>query len=448
MEAHDYLVIGGGSGGIASARRARLHGARVVLVERGPLGGTCVNKGCIPKKIQWNAAELAERFQDLGDYGIVTEGLATLDHRVLGAASGAHVSKLNQLYERHLDTEGIEVVRGSARFVAPGVAEVGGRRIAARHVLIATGSLPAVPDVPGAELGIVSDDWFELETLPRRLLVIGGGYIAVELAGIARALGSEVTLACRQSLPLARFDSLVREVLAQEMTRSGIRLQPGWLTAALEQTAGGIRALGTDGQRLGEFDAVLWATGRKANTFGLELEGIGVDLDSNGFIAIDDFQCTSAVGTYAVGDVTARPQLTPVAIAAGRTLAERLFNNRPESRTDYEGIPTAIFTHPPIGCVGMTEEEARLAFGAEVRVYVTRFTGLYHAVTRRKPATAMKLVVVGEDERIAGIHAIGLGADELIQGFAVAFRMGARKSDLDRTMAIHPTAAEELVTLR
>lgn len=448
MDAHDYLVIGGGSGGVASARRARLFGARVALVERGPLGGTCVNKGCIPKKLQWNAAELAERFQDLGQYGIVVDGGAALDHGLLGAATRTHVSKLNQLYGAHLDEEGVEVVRGSAKFVAPGVVEVGGRRYAGKHVLIATGAVALVPSIPGAELGKTSDDWFELEAVPRRLLVLGGGYIAVELAGIARSLGSDVTLACRQALPLARFDSLVRETLALELSRAGVRLESNWATAALERTPSGLRALGADGRELSEFDMVLWATGRAANTAGLGLENAGVGLDGNGFVVIDDFQNTTMAGTYAVGDVTARPQLTPVAIAAGRSLADRLFGNRPESQIDYDGIPTAVFTHPPIGCVGMTEEQARAMFGEDVRVYVTRFTGLYHAVTNRKPVTAMKLVVTGAEERILGIHAIGLGADELIQGFAVAYRMGAHKSDLDRTMAIHPTAAEELVTLR
>jgi glutathione reductase (NADPH) len=448
MEAYDYLVIGGGSGGVASARRARLFGASVVLIERGALGGTCVNKGCIPKKIQWYAADLAERFQDLGDYGILVNGPATFDHRLLGAASSAHVHKLNLLYGAHLEKEGVEVVQGSARFVAPGVVEVGERRIAARHVLIATGAVPMVPDVPGAALGITSDDWFALDAIPPRLLILGGGYVAVEIAGIARSLGSDVTLACRQSLPLARFDALVRDTLVQELARAGIRLEFGWRAAALEKTAVGIDALGVDGRALSGFDAVLWATGRKANVAGLGLDGIGVELDADGFIVVDAFQSTTASATYAVGDVTPCPQLTPVAIAAGRTLADRIFGNRPDARTDYEQIPTVVFTHPPIATVGMTEERARAQFGDDVRVYVTRFTGLYHAVTRKKPSTAMKLVVTGPEERIVGIHAIGSGADELIQGFAVALRMGACKADLDRTMAIHPTAAEELVTLR
>jgi glutathione reductase (NADPH) len=342
----------------------------------------------------------------------------------------------------------VQVITGSARFVAPGVVEVDNQRIAGAHVLIATGAVPRLPEVAGAHLGITSDDWFALDGLPRRLLVVGGGYIAVEIAGIARSLGSEVTLAYRRDLPLAGFDSLMRRSSAEEMKRSGIRLEPGWVTASLERGEAGVGAVSVEGKSLTAFDHVLWAIGRKPNVDGLGLDGVGVALDPNGAIVTDPFQNTTASNVYAIGDVTGRAQLTPVAIAAGRILAERLFGNRPDARLDYDGIPTVVFGHPPIGCVGMTEEDAIAVYGKETRAYITRFTGLYYAVTRRKPSTAMKLVVAGKEERIVGIHAIGLGADELIQGFAVAYRMGACKADFDRTLGIHPTAAEELVTLR
>jgi len=447
METLDYLVIGGGSGGVASARRARRYGARVALVERAELGGTCVNRGCVPKKIQWNAGDLAERLVDLADYGILVGGEVSLDHAALRAGNRAHVQKLNQLYAAHLQREGIEVVAGTARFVAPGVVAVGDKQLTARHLLIATGSRPVVPSVPGAELGITSDDWFELDAVPPRLLVLGGGYIAVELAGIARALGGVVTLACRGPMPLSRFDELIRRTLAEELNQRGIALVPDWITGSLDRTPDGIIARSDQGAQLGPFDAVLWATGRRANVEGLGLDALGAELDADGTIRVDAFQTTNVPNTYAIGDVTARPQLTPVAIAAGRRLADRLFGGQPEARVDYESIPTVIFSHPPIGVVGLTEEEARRQYGDAVRVYVTRFTNLYHAVTARKSITAMKLVVAGSEERILGIHTVGQGADELIQGFAVAVKMGATKADLDRTMAIHPTAAEELVTL-
>jgi glutathione reductase (NADPH) len=447
METLDYLVIGGGSGGVASARRARRYGARVALIERAELGGTCVNRGCVPKKIQWNAGEMAERLVDLADYGILVGGEVSLDHERLRTGNRAHVQKLNQIYATHLAQESVEVIAGTARFVAPGVVAVGDKRLSAPHILIATGSRPIVPRVPGAELGITSDDWFDLDAVPKRLLVVGGGYIAVEIAGIARALGGVVTLACRGPMPLSRFDDLIRRTLADELVQRGIALVPDWVTASLERTADGIVARGGDGETLGVFDAVLWATGRRANVEGLGLEEIGVVLELDGTVVVDPFQATNVPNTYAIGDVTARPQLTPVAIAAGRRLADRLFGGQAEARVDYDAIPTVIFSHPPIGVVGLTEEQARGQYGDAVRVYVTRFTNLYHAVTGRKSVTAMKLVVAGAEERILGIHTVGQGADELIQGFAVAVKMGATKADLDRTMAIHPTAAEELVTL-
>lgn len=447
METLDYLVIGGGSGGVASARRARRYGAKVALVERAELGGTCVNRGCVPKKIQWNAGELAERLADLADYGILVGGEVTLDHARLHTGNRAHVRKLNQIYAGHLASEGVEVIPGTARFAAPGVVAIGDKQLTAQHILIATGSRPVVPAVPGAELGITSDDWFELDAVPKRLLVLGGGYIAVELAGIARALGGVVTLACRGPLPLSRFDDLIRRTLADELIQRGVAFVPNWLTASLERTPDGLLARGPDGTTLGLFDAVLWATGRRPNIDELGLDALGARLDLDGTIAVDPFQTTSVPNTYAIGDVTARPQLTPVAIAAGRRLADRLFGGQPEACVDYDAIPTVIFSHPPIGVVGLTEEQARAQYGDAVRVYVTRFTNLYHAVTARKSVTAMKLVAAGEEERILGIHTVGQGADELIQGFAVAVKMGALKADLDRTMAIHPTAAEELVTL-
>jgi glutathione reductase (NADPH) len=288
-----------------------------------------------------------------------------------------------------------------------------------------------------------------LNELPERLLIVGAGYIGVELAGIARALGASVTLAFRAQAPLTHFDELLRENLALELGHAGVELASGFSPARLERDEQGKLTLhSTDVRLLSGFDVVVWATGRSPNVTGLGLEKLGVRLDAHGFIETDPYQSTSAAGVYAVGDVTGRAQLTPVAVAAGRRLADRLFGGQPEARLDYDDIPTVVFSHPPIGTVGLSEEQARARHGDAVKVYQTRFRSLYHALTERAQRTAMKLVTVGPEERVVGIHVIGLGADELIQGFAVALRMGATKADLDRTVAIHPTAAEELVTLR
>lgn len=447
---YDYIVIGGGSGGLASARRARRYGARVVVVEPHPLGGTCVNRGCVPKKILWNASELADSLLDLADYGFEPYAGGALDYQRLCAASRAYVARMNANFALRLDEEGVGLARATGRFREPNVVETSdGRILRAPHVLIATGSRPAWPRIPGAELGLSSDDWFLLDQLPRRVLVVGGGYIGVELAGIAHSLGSDVVLAFRGEAPLARFDDLLRTTLAEELERSGLSLVAAFRPARAARTADGfIRVEGEDGRMLEGFDCVLWATGRVPNVETLALENAGVALNAARAIGTDAFQNTSAPGVYAVGDVTGVSMLTPVAIAAGRKLADRLFGGEPDARLDYDDIPTVVFSHPPIGTVGLSEAMARARYGDQVKTYVTRFTGMYYGITQRKPRTAMKLVTLLPDERVLGIHAIGLGADELIQGFAVALRMGARKADLDRTVAIHPTAAEELVTLR
>jgi glutathione reductase (NADPH) len=450
LKSYDYAVIGGGSGGIASARRARAHGASVVLIEPDALGGTCVNRGCVPKKILWNAAELAERLADLPSYGFDLGVAPRLDYGRLTEARRRYVQGLNGVYGRNLGSDGVDVRVDRAKLSTAGVVELaGGEQLRAEHVLLATGGRPHRPELAGAELGITSDDWFTLNELPARLLIVGAGYIGVELAGIARALGASVTLAFRAQAPLTHFDDMLRENVELELGRAGVDLVAGFSPARLERDEQGWLTLhSTDVRLLSGFDAVVWATGRKPNVEGLGLDALGVKLDPHGFIATDAYQNTSAPRVYAVGDVTGRAQLTPVAIAAGRRLSDRLFGGQPEARLDYDDIPTVVFSHPPIGTVGLTEEQARARHGDAVKVYQTRFRSLYHALTERAQRTAMKLVTVGPEERVVGIHVIGLGADELIQGFAVALRMGATKKDLDRTVAIHPTAAEELVTLR
>lgn len=448
MDHFDFVVLGGGSGGVASARRAASHGARVALVEAGRLGGTCVNVGCVPKKITWTAASLAEAIHDAPGYGFEV-GAVHFDWARMKRGRDEYVRYLNGVYRRNLEAERVTVVEGYGRFVDAHTLEVEGRRISGEHVLVATGGRPSVLGVPGADLAITSDGFFDLDELPRRVAIVGGGYIAVELAGIFRALGSEVTVVVRKEEVLQGFDETVRVDLMEHMAESGVRfVRPKEVVGLERHPRLGLRLFLGDGAREEGFDCAVWAVGRDANTRGFGLEALGVALAPKGHVVVDEFQNTSVAGIYAVGDVTGRALLTPVAIASGRRLADRLFGGQRDARLDYENIPTVVFSHPPIGTVGLTEEQARETYGDDVEIYLRRFVDLHYSLTPRKPKTTVKLVTVGRDERIVGIHVIGLAADEMIQGFAVALRMGARKSDLDRTVAIHPTAAEELVTLR
>jgi glutathione reductase (NADPH) len=446
MRELDFLVIGGGSGGLAAARRAARHGAKTALVEGGALGGTCVNVGCVPKKLSWHAAGIAEYLEDAPDWGFDLE-VRGFDFSRFVRARDAYVARLREIYAKNLAGDGVERIDGWAHFVEARTVEVNGERFRAAHVLVATGGRPRVLEVPGAELGITSDGFFELQRLPRRVVIVGGGYVAVELGGVFLALGSEVTLAERGPEILRRFDPMLGSSLAEEMTKSGATLLRQFEVERVERVDDEVVLSARDG-RTANGELLLWAVGRVPTTRGFGLEELGVVLDPHGHVVADAFQNTSVPGIYAIGDVTGVAELTPVAIAAGRKLADRLFGGDSEARLDYDDIPSVVFSHPPIGFVGLSEPEARARFGDAVKIYETRFTSLYHGVTRRRTASRMKLVVTGPDERVVGIHVIGLGADELIQGFAVALKMGAKKSDLDRTIAIHPTAAEELVTLR
>lgn len=444
---YDYVVIGAGSGGLASARRAARHGAKVALVGAGALGGTCVNVGCVPKKVMWNAAECAEWLRDAAEYGFELSA-SGLDWGKLKAARDAYIRRLQGIYARNLELDRVELFQGHGRFVERDTIRVGEHELRAGAILVATGARPSVPVVPGAELGLTSDGFFELTSRPERVAIVGSGYIAVELAGVLCALGSDVTLLLRSERLLSGFDELLSSTLASEMTEAGISLLSSHdLSAVAREPDGLLSVVAQHGRKHTGFDALFWATGRSPNTDGLALEVPGVTLGPGGRIEVDDYQGTSASGVYAVGDVTGKRQLTPVAIAAGRRLADRLFGGQADARLDYTGIPSVVFSHPPIGTVGLTETEARELYGSEVKVCSTRFTNMRFAVTERKPKTAMKLVCVGSDEKVVGLHSIGAGSDELLQGFAVAMKLGATKADFDRTVAIHPTAAEELVTL-
>jgi glutathione reductase (NADPH) len=447
MHTHfDLIAIGGGSGGLAVAERAAQLGKRVAIVESHRLGGTCVNNGCVPKKVMWYAANLAHAVDDANAFGIPATRGAT-DWPALLRGRENYIQNINRYWDGYVDDSGITRIAGIAEFVDNRTITVDGRRYTADHLVIATGGRPIVPRVPGAELGITSDGFFELAEQPQKVAIIGAGYIGVELAGVLRALGSKVSVVALEDRVLETFDEMVGDVLMTEMRRQDIGLHLSFQVTGLTETAQGIALLGADGERLDGFDTVIWAVGRAPNTGSLRLDRAGVTVQSNGIIPTDGLQNTNVDGIYAIGDVTGRSPLTPVAIAAGRRLAARLFDGQPDSRVDYDNIPSVVFAHPPVATVGLTERQARER-DTSVTVYKTAFTPMRHALTDRGTGTAMKLVCIGDEQRVAGIHLVGDNADEMLQGFAVAVKMGATKADFDATIAIHPTSAEELVTLK
>ncbi len=447
-EHYDLLILGGGSGGIATANRAALHGARCALIERGALGGACVNVGCVPKKLLWNAAQLRHSAELATDYGFAPL-LGDFDWAANKRARDAYIGKLNGRYATGLADNGVTLITGHGRFADPHTIEVEGKRYQADHIVLATGSRPIRPEVPGASLGITSDDFFALAERPRRAAVVGAGYIAVELACALRRLGCEVSLVMRGAHLLAAFDPMLREGLMEAMTHAGINLLAHRQVAGIRETGTDFALLYEDGESLCGLDSVIWAIGRAPNADTLDLERAGIVPGRGGIVETDSYQNTAVPGIYAIGDLTGRAPLTPVAIAAGRRLADRLFGGQKDRRLDYDLIPTVVFSHPPIGSVGLSEPDARERHGNDaVRVYRTRFAPLSQAFNHYPERTAMKLVTIGREERVVGLHVIGEGADEMLQGFAVAIKMGATKKDLDDTLAIHPTSAEEVVTMR
>lgn len=444
---YDLFVIGGGSGGVAHARRAAQYGAKVAVAEHGPLGGTCVNVGCVPKKVMWYAASHAHHFAHAADYGfdVAVHGH---DWRAIKSRRDAYVHRLNDIYENLLDDSGVDYLTGNAHFVDAHTVAVGDSEHSAERIVIATGGRPSVPAIPGAELGITSDGFFQLAERPQRVLVVGSGYIAVELAGVFNALGSHTQVLVRKEGLIRSFDTMLGAELIAAMRNDGVAVETLVIPRSLEKTADGIVLHADHGRSFGPADCVLWAIGREPNSADLELAKAGVATAPDGTIPVDDMQQTNVGHIFALGDVTGRPALTPVAIAAGRRLADRLYGDMPDRHLDYKLIPTVVFSHPPIGTVGMTEAEARAEHGDAIKVYTSGFTPMYYALGKQKQRSSMKLITVGADERVVGCHIIGEGADEMLQGFAVAIRMGATKADFDDTVAIHPTSAEELVTMR
>lgn len=443
---HDLIVLGAGSGGLATAFRAAKHGARVVLVDPAPLGGTCVHRGCVPKKALWYAAQWAQVQTFAVTAGFESSPGALNWERFREVRQG-YIDGIEDSYARRLPEAGVEVIEQSARLVAADTIELGdGTRIQAGHIVIATGARPRPLDLPGFQLGLVSDDIFTLTARPQRVAIVGGGYVATEFGGLLHALGSDVEVFARGQL-LQGFDAELTHALQEQMEQSGIEFHMKSAVQALRRDPAGL--LLDDGilGAMGPYDAVLWAVGRVPNTEQLGLAEAGVVTDEYGHILVDDQQNTNVAGIHALGDVTARKALTPVAVAAGRHLADRLFGDMPDARMDYDNIPSVLFADPPLGMVGLTEEAAREKYGDEVTIYRTRFTPMQWALVGKTYHSLMKLVCVGGDERVVGIHLLGPGSDEMLQGFAVALKMGLHKRDLDDTVAIHPTSSEELVTM-
>lgn len=445
----DYLCIGGGSGGIASANRASMYGKKVAIVEAKAIGGTCVNVGCVPKKAMWFGAQVAEAIHKYApDYGFDVT-VNKFNWQTLVDSREAYIGRIHNSYDNVLGKNGVEVINGFARFVDKNTLDVDGEIYTADHILIATGGAPVWPDIPGAELGMDSDGFFNLNEQPKRVAVVGAGYIAVELAGVMHSLGSETHLAVRKHAPLRNFDPMLCDTLVELMAEDGPTLHTHSTPSSVEKQDDGSLVLSFENGNSLNVDAVIWAIGREPATAEINLEAAGVEIDERGYIKVDKYQNTTAEGVYAVGDNIGYVELTPVAVKAGRLLSERLFNNKPDAHMDYSLIPTVVFSHPAIGTIGLTEPEAIAEYGEDnIKVYNSSFGAMYTAVTQHRQITRMKLICAGPEEKVVGLHGIGLGMDEILQGFGVAIKMGATKADFDACVAIHPTSAEEYVTLR
>ena len=449
MREYDIIAIGGGSGGSATMNRAAMHGAKAAVIEGNIIGGTCVNVGCVPKKVMWYGAQVSETLKNYAaDYGY-TIGETSFDFKTLRKNREAYIERSRQAFSNNFNRNGVDYIEGYARFVDKNTVEVNGEHIRAKHIVIATGSYAFIPNVPGSELGGTSDDVFAWEELPESVSIIGAGYIAVELAGVLHALGVKTDLFVRKGGPLRGFDQGIVEVLVEEMKKNGQPLHTHKVPQKLEKLDNGDIQIHFEDGTTHTSQKVIWAVGRKANVHQLNLEAAGVELTERGFIQVDEYQNTTTSGIYALGDVSGEKELTPVAIKAGRTLAERLFNGKTDAKMDYELIPTVVFSHPAIGSIGLTQEQAEAKYGVEnIKVYQSTFAGMYSAITVHRQMTKLKLITLGEEEKVIGLHGIGGGIDEMIQGFAVAIKMGATKADFDATVAIHPTASEEFVTMR
>jgi glutathione reductase (NADPH) len=445
----DYIAIGGGSGGIASANRAAMRGAKVALIEAKHMGGTCVNVGCVPKKAMWFGAQVAEAINKYSpDYGFDVT-LNKFDWSKLVASREAYIKRIHGSYDRVLDNNGVTVINGFAKFVDAKTVEVNGQQYTADHITIAVGGRPTIPAIEGAEFGIDSNGFFELTEQPKRAVVVGAGYIAVELAGVLHSLGTDTKLAVRKNSPLRNFDPMLSETLVELMAEEKLEVLTQSVPTKVEKRENGELVLHFENGNQVETDCVIWAIGRTPTTDKINLEAAGVEVNDRGYVPVNEHHETNVPGIYALGDIIGKIELTPVAVKSGRILAERLFNNITDVVMDYTNVPTVVFSHPPIGTMGLTEPEAVAEYGEDnVKVYTSGFAAMYTAVTEHRQMTRMKLICAGDDEKVVGIHGIGFGMDEILQGFGVAMKMGATKADFDACVAIHPTSAEEFVTLR
>lgn len=441
---YDLFVIGAGSGGVRASRISARHGARVAICEDYRVGGTCVIRGCVPKKLLVYASHFHGDFEDAAGFGWDVGEMAH-DWKRLIERKNTEIDRLNGIYLRLLKDAGVELIDGRGKLIDAHTVEVAGKRYTAGTILIATGGWPEFPEIPGIEHAITSNEALEMMELPRRIVIVGGGYIAVEFAGIFNGLGSEVSLVIRRDLPLRGFDEDVRVALTEELTKQGVKLVPNTNIRSIEKTDSGLSLLTDSGETIA-CDAVMYATGRAPNTKGIGLEEVGVHLNKAGAIAVDEFSRTTVENIYAVGDVTDRIALTPVAIAEGHAFADTVFGGTPR-KVDHTNVPAAVFSQPPISTVGLSEEQARLTYG-KVDVYVSRFKPMKHTLSGRDERTMMKLVVDAGSGRVVGCHMVGADAPEIVQGIAIAVKAGATKADFDATIGIHPTAAEEFVTMR
>jgi len=440
----DMFTIGAGSGGVASSRRAGSYGARVAICEESRVGGTCVIRGCVPKKLLVYGAQFADAFADAAGFGWMVP-VPSFDWSALIEAKDREIERLSQIYRTMLKNSGVELIEGRGVLVDPHTVEINGRAYTADKILIAAGSHPTVPDIPGIEHVISSNEALDLAVLPRRIVIVGGGYIAVEFAGIFNGFGSEVVELIRRDELLYGFDDDVRVALAQEMRGRGVEIHARTQVTRIEKAPHGYSVYTTMGQEFSA-DVVMYATGRNPNTKGLGLAEIGVETRGNGAVAVDEWSRSTVPNIYAIGDVTDRINLTPVAIAEGRALAETLYNDNP-IKMDHANVPSAVFSQPPIGAVGLTEEEARRQYG-EIDIYCARFKPMKNTLSGRDERTLMKMVVDARTERVLGCHMLGPDAPEILQGLAIAVKCGASKRMFDETVGIHPSAAEEFVTMR
>ena len=439
---YDMIAIGAGSGGLSAVERASEYGKKCAVVEVNQVGGTCVNVGCVPKKVMWFAANAAQTIKNSNGFGFDIS-INDFSWTKLKDGRENYINGINEWYDGYLEKLGIDYFHGFGKLIDKNTISVNGENLTADTIILSPGGEPSVPKIEGAKYGITSDGFFELNELPKRVAVVGGGYIGVELAGVLNSLGSEVSLFVRSQKLLNGFDELIQSSLENDYREHGIKIEFGTSIDKISKD----KTLHTNKGDFSGYEQIIWTVGRDPLTQHLGLENVGVKTDQRGFILTNKFQKTNIDNIYALGDATGRAPLTPVAIAAGRRLSDRLYNNMKNRRLSYENIPTVVFTHPPIGTIGMTEEEARKKF-KNVKVYQSQFTPMADALSDHKTTTALKLVCVNNNEKVVGCHIMGHGADEMLQGFAVAIKMGATKKQFDDTVAIHPTSAEELVTMR